>query len=353
MRRLVLKLHLIVATVAGIFIVILGLTGSVMAFETELMHTMHSDLWHVAPGGTALPLVTLGEAATRAVPNSTVSGYSLSTSPDLSYQVAMRGRTVYINQYTGAILGVVSPGPDLLSRIHQLHLRLLWRDERDRGKTIMSWAGVAAFALTLSGLYLWWPTKRWRIRGGSSTRTWLDLHHVVGVVSLALLMILAVTGCYIGFDELTVPWTYRVTDTKPALMYAPQAPMHSSADGRRMLTPDEALTIARAGLPGAMPVSVNVPSPAGVYSIAARYPEDRTPGGRSRILIDPYSGQVLAAEGSRSAPLGSRIVTLNRAIHTGDVVGLPSKIVMSLTSLAVVVQAISGLVIWWRKAAKA
>jgi uncharacterized iron-regulated membrane protein len=113
-----------------------------------------------------------------------------------------------------------------------------------------------------------------------------------------------------------------------------------------MISADDAIAAARLALPGAAPTSTNVPGPAGVYSIALRYPEDLTPGGRSRVIVDPYTGAVLAAEGSRSAPAGTRLVTLNRAIHTGDVFGLPSKTIVSLMSLAVVAQLVSGFVIW-------
>ena len=89
----------------------------------------------------------------------------------------------------------------------------------------------------------------------------------------------------------------------------------------------------REALPGASPIFVNVPPPNGAYAISARFPEDLTPGGRSRIFIDPYSGQVLLAEGSRTAPAGSRMITLNRALHTGDVFGMPTKILMSIASI--------------------
>jgi uncharacterized iron-regulated membrane protein len=89
--------------------------------------------------------------------------------------------------------------------------------------------------------------------------------------------------------------------------------------------------------------------PGGTMSIRSHFPEDLTPGGRSRVQIDPYSGEVVFAEGSRSAPGGTRAVILNRAIHTGDVLGMPSKIVMSLASALTVVMAISGLLTWWNR----
>jgi uncharacterized iron-regulated membrane protein len=94
---------------------------------------------------------------------------------------------------------------------------------------------------------------------------------------------------------------------------------------------------------------VNLPGPKEAYRISARYPEDLTPGGRSRVVIDQYSGKVLWAEGSRTAPAGARLVIANRAIHTGDLLGIPGKTLMSLASLAVVIQAWSGLVMWLKK----
>jgi uncharacterized iron-regulated membrane protein len=91
-----------------------------------------------------------------------------------------------------------------------------------------------------------------------------------------------------------------------------------------------------------------VPGPKGVYRIAARFPEDRTPGGRSRIYIHQFTGQVLQAEGSRTAPAGARVI-VNRAIHTGDIFGIPSKLVMSLASLMAVIQLVSGVVMWAKR----
>jgi len=83
--------------------------------------------------------------------------------------------------------------------------------------------------------------------------------------------------------------------------------------------------------------------------VRARFPEDLTPGGRSRVLIDSYTGAVMAADSSRPAPGGRRVETLNRAIHTGDVFGIPSKIVMSITSLMAPVQLLTGVMLWVRR----
>jgi uncharacterized iron-regulated membrane protein len=46
---------------------------------------------------------------------------------------------------------------------------------------------------------------------------------------------------------------------------------------------------------------------------------------------------------SRTTAAGTRLANLNRAIHTGDIVGMPTKILMSLASFAAVAQVITGL----------
>jgi uncharacterized iron-regulated membrane protein len=58
---------------------------------------------------------------------------------------------------------------------------------------------------------------------------------------------------------------------------------------------------------------------------------------------------VLVVQNSRTAPLAARAELLNRQIHTGDVFGTPSRIVMSASSLLVVLQAFSGVVMWWKR----
>ena len=349
-RRWLLNLHLTVALVAGVFLVVLGVTGSIMAFEVELSHLLNRQLWYVTPQSTRRSLAELGDAASRtpAAAGLKVTGYSMSPAADLSSQVQFRGLTVYVNPYTAEVLGSRVPAPDFISKVHQLHLRLLLTNKADSGKTIVTWAGVALLFLLASGFYLWWPLKRVTIRTrGSSRHFWLDLHSSTGILSLVFLLLLGVTGVVIGFDDVVAPWLYRATGSAPVAMYGrPQVKPTSPAIA---ISPDQAVAAAREALPGAVPISVNVPAPGAVYQISARYPEDRTPGGRSRIFVDPASGRVLLAEGSRTAPAGSRLITLNRAIHTGDIFGVPSKIVMSLASLMVVAQAVTGLVMWIKK----
>src|SRR3982751_6223982 len=341
-RRTLFNLHMIGGLAAGVFVIVLGLTGSIMAFEEEIDHATHPHLFYVDPQGRPpLPLALLTQRLSAALPKP-VGAYGMGVTPNLSYSLATSAGTAFVNQYTGEILGT-RDAPTWLSTVHQIHLRLL---AGDTGKTVMSCAGAALMLLTLSGLYLWWPVKRVSIDvAARGRRLWFDVHNAIGVVSFLCLLVLALTGTIIGFERVTTPWIYRATGSQP---YPGNVRVAAVPDGK-VIPPDDAVAIAARALPGAAPIAVNVTSGKAPYRVALRYPEDRTPGGRSRVFVDPYTGAVLQAESSRTTAAGTRVVILNRAVHTGDILGLPTKILVSLVSLAAVVQVMSGVLMWWKR----
>ena len=342
LRRTLFTLHMIAGLAAALFAIVLGLTGSIMAFEDEIDHVTHPHLFRVDPRGrTSLSLTALTDRLSSVLPGPVVA-YGMGVTPDRSYSLGTSRGTVFVNQYTGEVLGT-RDGPTWLNNVHQIHLRLL---AGNTGKTIVSWAGVVIMLLTISGLYLWWPVKRVSIDlAAGGRRVWFDAHNAIGVISFAFLLVLAFTGAIIGFERTTTPLLYSVTASRP---YPGNVPVTPVAGGH-VISPDEAVAIAARTLPGAAPILANVTTGTAAYRVALRYPEDLTPGGRSRVFVDPYSGAVLQAESSRTTAAGTRLVNLNRAVHTGDVFGIPTKIVMSLASLAAVAQAITGTVMWWKR----
>src|SRR4029077_13499052 len=201
MRRAILTLHLIVALVAGVFLVVVGTTGSIMAFEPELDHLLHRQRSYVPPQSTTKTLEELGAVASTTQAGERPRGYLLATSPNLSYQVLFPTRVVFVDPYTGAVLGDRANAPDFLSRVHQLHLRLLIQNKSDTGKSIVKWTSVALMILLASGLYLWWPATRMAIRAERGTRRWwFDLHNAVGIWSFVFVALATLTGLAIGFD---------------------------------------------------------------------------------------------------------------------------------------------------------
>jgi len=283
----------------------------------------------------------------RAYPEDSARAFVIATAPDLSDQVILRDRTVYVDPYTGTILGAQPNGPDWLAFVHQLHLRLSPNVRSSAGKSVVAWSAVVMLLLLLSGLYLWWPIKRirfaWR---GASRRAWFDRHNASGALSFLLVLFLVITGLALGFEQQSRRLFYALTSTSPA--NGPSGSMARTAT-TGMIGPDQAAAIARDAVPGATPFLITMPDPGGALEVRARFPEDLTPGGRSRVYLNPYTGKVLFAEGSRTAPAGTRLINWNRAIHTGDILGIPGKALVSLASLAAAFQVLSGVIMWWKR----
>jgi uncharacterized iron-regulated membrane protein len=209
-------------------------------------------------------LTEISGALPKMLPCEAAFGYGIPTAPNRSYQIVSRCGMVFVNPYTGEVLGK-QIGPDsvsaFLGSVHQLHLRLLIPPGlglRDPGKRVMSWAGVAILFLLLSGLYLWWPLKRLRVHWDAlPRRKWFDLHNTVGILAFLFLLLLAVTGILIGFEDRAVPLYYKVTGSQPSerpvVRVTPQ-------EGATPIASDRAVEIARAALPGAVPFRIEMPA---------------------------------------------------------------------------------------------
>lgn len=343
MRHKILIAHFALALLAGVVITSLGVTGSIMAFEPEIDHLQHRALMDVTPGGATHSIADIAAVVARAYPDAPIGTVTLGATPSRAYAVSTPKGQVYVDPYTLDIKGIRPNGADWLSNVHQMHLRLLttW------GKPVVAWSGVIMLFLVLSGLYLWWPAKRMSVTTGKTPyRTWFDWHNAIGIFTFVFLLLLSATGVFIGFESTARPLAFRLTGSTPAPVVSPRI---KAQPGVAQITPDAALEIARQAIPGATPFLVPIVSPTDAYVVRARFPEDLTPGGRSRVLIDSYSGAVMQIDNSRTASAGRRVETMNRAIHTGDIFGLPSKILMSIASIMAPVQLLTGVMLWWRR----
>src|SRR6266404_1560219 len=310
MRKVLFNLHLYLALFIGLFVVIVGVTGSIMAFEEDIDRFSNPKLFKVEPHGEPLSAAGMLAAAARAYPGQKIGTVRLPQGPEDSAVFNVRGRQMFLNPYTGESLGSRDPRT-WLSRIHQLHLNLLIGPS---GKpVVVAITGVLLF-LVISGIYLWWPGKRATIAWAANwRRIQFDVHNTVGIYSAAFLLMLGLTGVVIHFDDDIEQGLHRMAGTAKIGKNTPSVPQAGAAQ----ITPDQAIEFALAAMPGTKPLSVSVPpNSKGSYLVALRYPEDLTPGGRSWANVDQFSGKIVSFQNSRTVAGGTRTIILNRAIHT-------------------------------------
>jgi uncharacterized iron-regulated membrane protein len=358
-RAVLVRLHLVLGLTAGLFLVVLGSTGCIMAFETDIPHWLHADLFYVRPTSNPLPEQELVRVVEQRFAPARAASVQVLRQTNLARVVQLPGGvSVFVNPYTGAILGRVQGGfpcDRILGYIHQIHLRLVPDPNAMRrvaavGKTVVSGVGVLLALLVPTGAILFWRTRRTTVKwGGSWSRVAFDVHHVVGVYAALFLMLAAVTGILIGFDAgETMIFSLARSGRPPQLAPSQSHPLA----GGSPITIDRAIAIARTALPNAAVAGYSLPrNPKGVFTVLLRVPEETSEAVHSSVAIDQFSGQVLQVRNFRTDSAGYYWVRFNRSLHTGDVFGRPTQVLAASSSLMLVVMVLTGLVIWWKRLA--
>ena len=343
MRKPLIVLHRWTALVVGIILLCTAASVATLVFEGAIDRGLHPELWHVDPAGQALPIDTIVARVEAKFPGETIGAISLSPQPDRAWVTNAGKVTVFINPFTGRINGTRTPleGQNTIARrLHVFHVELL---AGKAGRAIVGAATVIALFLVLTGIILWWPDKLVRISTAASwKRINFDLHHALGISAAIVLVVITGSGLVIHYDALTK--VVRSLDTTPAAP-TPQQPAAPAGSAPRSF---DALAIAaRGALPGADIMFVSLGGAKNPATVAMRFPEDHTPGGRSRVFLDRYTGTVLGKLSTRDAQLGTRLDNLKRSLHTGDVLGKPTEALWLLAALVMVSQVLTGFLMWW------
>ena len=342
MKNAIFTIHKWAGIVAGLFLFVLGATGSALVFENSIDRALNPSTSYVRPQGGALPLSDLVSRVNLSDPRDPVNAVRIAEAPDQAYEFASRVRkTVMVDQYSGQILGTRDREKSFARKLHLLHTRFL---AGENGERAAGWLSVMMLAMSISGLYLWWPRRILSVKADASwKRANFDLHNVVGFYASAVLLVVTVSAVLIAFERTTDPIVRKLDGTAAA---PDLSTLQSVVSHGRPIAPEDVVAIAERTLPGARATNLNIPAnPHAIYRVLMKFPEDRTPAGRSRVYLDQFTGAVLAVENTRTAPPGTRILNLKRSLHTGDVLGAPTQALYFLASLAIPAQVVTGLLL--------
>jgi uncharacterized iron-regulated membrane protein len=341
-RRALLTLHQWVGLASGLFLVVISVSGSALVFENGIDRTLNRSTSFVTPGARPLPIEVLIARVQAAYPADRIGGVRIGETSDQAYEFSLSSRqSAMVDPYTGQLLGTRDREKSVARWVHLLHTRLV---AGEAGEKMVGGFSVAMLGLAVTGLLLWWPRRILSIGSASSwKRTNFDLHNVLGFYSSLVMLFITLSGVLIAFEGWTDPLIRRLNDVPDA-----PVPQSTPVAGRMRISVDEAIAVAEQALSGAFASNVGLPNgPRAVFRILKKFPEDRTPAGRSRVYVDQFSGTVLLVENTRTAPLGTRILNLKRSAHTGDIFGAPTQALYFVVSLGIALQAITGALIWW------
>ncbi len=218
-------MHLWLGLSLGLFLAIIGLTGSLLVFWQDIDEALNPALYQSATTpGDHKPLDEIIAAAQQIAPSGWVSGAfqwpdsatgnyvfsfyypNLSPAPELaqSLSIAIDPFTASANQQRVFYHGHNPLQHSLVGFLFKLHYAFLLGES---GSILVGVCAVLLIISLLSGLILWWPlTGKWRRaltlkRHASVERFNYDLHQTAGFYSLIVLLVLLVSGLYFNLPD--------------------------------------------------------------------------------------------------------------------------------------------------------
>ena len=336
-------LHLWVGLTVGVLFALIGLSGSVLVFHTDLLRWQHPQLSAPAPVADGRVLAQLFDRWT----SQGLTGIDLPREQLPVWQAYFAdGSRRYFAPEDGALLLARSEHDDWLLWLHELHTALLGGETGHELVGIVGW--IALFML-LTGLYLWWPTWRrmlahLRMYRGPPVRRWLTWHRGTGAIMTPLLLLLTLTG--VGMIYHDGARTFLA-----ALLGGDQAPS-APARASRGSPPDwsQVLANAQAALPDAQLTRIATLKPGdGVIGFRARAAGEWHPNGRSLVFVDAADAHVLLSHDATMQRPGARLAEAIYPLHIGSVGGAAYKWAALLGGLLPTFLLVTGFLFWRRR----
>ncbi|UIR57441.1 PepSY domain-containing protein [Sphingobacterium sp. SRCM116780] len=378
-KKAVLWVHKWLGIMSGIVVLILSLTGCIYTFHDELKLWVYPEKYFITTETTTSRPLALshlirqaqaslekGEKISRVdlypTKNRTWIFRAVKTDEQAfgHWNYYTYYKRVFVNPYTGEVQTIENSKTEFFQVMLQLHLNLLLG--KKYGNTVVAWSTAIFVLILLTGIVLWWP-KKWK--GKKIKRSfWLDskvkwkrlnhdLHNVIGFYSLLFALVLGITGLVFAFPgfkkNYIAVFNMFETNTKTAVkkpkLSMPLPTLYPNVQ-------DNAFAYTLLRYPTAQMLSIRLKKEKeSEIDIQVRMNEKQS-GQFEWLYFDQTTASLQKIKSSKNLPYGDKLGSLNYDIHTGNIGGMPTKILAFVISLLCASLPITGYMIWINKMGK-
>lgn len=407
MREFWTVVHRWLGLTAALFLIVAGATGAVISWDHEIDEWLNADIMHTPGRGTLRDPLALAAAVEASDPRVEVSYMTLAMEEGHAASFLVRpkkdpatGRAhvldynnVFVDPVTAQITGHRDSKSIALSKrnlmswlrhLHEsLHMPAFWGSDR-WGFWLMGGIALMWLIDSFVALYLTLPRRLAARREASASapvaatpkRSWLkrwqpswmvrwrsggyklnfDLHRAGGLWVWAIIIVISFTSFSLNlYREVFYPVMSQISKTTPG-PYETIKPAPFGSFIEPKISFASAIAIARAEgqrqgfefAPGGIWYGGDFP----FYNISFFDPADEmgTGGmGMSNIYVSADNGEVLGMYRPWHGSAADVFVQLQLPLHSGRILGMTGRIMMSLMGVFVVMLSITGIVIWERK----
>lgn len=358
------NIHKWTSLICTAFLLMLCITGLPLIFYEEIDHLLEDEIELAAlpAGSPQFSKDVVLQNAMKELPGKEVKyifwdkkdhpGQMFVTLADSSEAPIEADHYITMDEGTAKVLQAAPNEMNFMLIMYYLHVDML---AGLPGKLFLGFMGLLFIVAMISGVVLYGPIMKkfdfGMVRTEKSKRLkWLDLHNVLGIVTLAWAFIVGITGVINTLADPALEMWRAGQLAEMVSAYKDQPKVEGTLSSL-----DQALAEAEKASPG-MEVSF-VAYPGTLYSSRHHYAVyliGTTPL-TSRIikpaLIDAKTGELTD---SRELPWYLKTILISQPFHFGDYGGMPMKILWAIFDIATIIVLISGLYLWFaRRKAKA
>jgi uncharacterized iron-regulated membrane protein len=384
MRKILVLLHRWFGLGMALFLLQAGLTGALIAWDHEIDGMLNPELYRsdTPPGAELLSPLRLAEIVEHDDPRVQVTFTPLAVEPGEALMMSVQPRTdpatgkphelgfdqVAVNPVTGQVQGRRQWGALSLSRqqvmpfLYKLHysLHLPAASGVELGIWLMGLVALVWVLDTFIALWISFPNRKaWRKsfqfrfdKGGY--RLNFDLHRSGGVWTWLLLLPLAVSAVSMNLNrEVMRPLVSVLSPLaeNPFASRTPRAEPTTPGLPRERALELGAAEASRLGLehgPGGVFYSTEFD----VYGVGFYAPgNDHGDGGLGNpwLYFDGQTGAPAGAELPGRGSAGDLFMQLQFPLHSGRILGVPGRVLISALGLVIAMLSVTGVVIWAKK----
>lgn len=344
--------------VCTVFMLLLCLTGLPLIFHHEIGHLLGTEVESptMAADTPRASLDRVLEVAKAKHPDRVVQFASHSEDDDNLWFVTLTPtpdptddfKSVVVDARTAEVLAQPKFDEGFMYVMFKLHVDLF---AGLPGKLFLGFMGLLLLVAIVSGVVLYSPFMR-KLEFGTVRRDkrprlkWLDLHNMLGIVTLVWAFVVGGTGMINTWADLVIKyWQHDQLSAlltpykgQPTVPVAERASVQSSLDAAKERAPG--MKVSFIAFPG---TAFSSPHHTTVF---LRGDEPFTSKLLQPVLVDAKTAQVTAAP---KLPWYLTALLVSQPLHFGDYGGMPMQILWALLDIATIIVLGSGLYLWLKR----
>lgn len=257
---------------------------------------------------------------------------------------------ITVNAHTGETLAIPDFGQGFMGVVYRLHVDLY---AGLVGKLFLGAMGLLLSIAVISGIVLYTPFMRkltfGTVRNQYQPRTrWLDIHNLIGVVTIIWVLVVGLTGVINTWADLLLKeWQreqiHALQTGKTRLIDTANAPaingsLQQAID--RLLSVAPNMHISMIAYPNTLRATPEH------FAVILRGDTPLTARLTQSLLINPLEGKVFEAS---PRPWYITALQLSEPLHFGDYGGLPLKVLWALLDISLLIITVSGLYLFLKR----